>query len=191
MDEFYCVPLEPYCNHKGIGEKEMMDDIQDLEHVSIDGGFLKPASLPNSFEMIMIEGVSFTFPKKEDVTYDHIMCDEQVIEVEPDKYQSLHVIGFGVYGDYKEKIIVQFSDQTQETVEIYLYDWFKFNSMWEFNLRKPYTIALTVEPTIYYNECFIYYDKGLIKNHEKTVTKIIMPCNPNLHLFGITLQKVK
>jgi len=154
-----------------------------LSNLGIRGLFLNPDDLPDSFGEIKINDISFIFPDKSPDKYDNITCEEQIIYIPSAKYSTVYVLGLCEWGDFSEKINLQFEDHISEEIEVFFLDW--FNYKWP---SKYYDINKNCEVAIKANYNSIYYNRCCICNSSKVLKSITLPYNPNMHIFGITLE---
>lgn len=187
MSNFINLNLSSFFNHKLIGEDNLLKNVIPLSNSGIGGFFFNPCSLPDSLEIISIDGIPYIFPDKSPDKYDNITCEEQKIIVPSGKYSTAYILGLCEWGDFSEKIKLQFDDNTSEEIEVFFLDWWKAKWSWKYDINKDCEVALKASisnSSIHY----IYYNKCNIFNSDKILNSIELPYNPNMHIFGITLK---
>ena len=182
MNNYITVDLNDYFNHKSILENPNMEVING----DMDERFFNPAFLPDSLDVIKVSGIPFIFPDKAPDKYDNLTLKNQVVKIPEGMYNSLHFLGCSEYGNYREKIILNYAEGDFEEIKLQFCDWYKGKTIWEFDLCKTYETALTGDNNIGI-PVYIYHYVHPIINTDKLLNSIEFSCNQNVHIYAITL----
>ncbi|MEW9701256.1 hypothetical protein [Paenibacillus sp. SI8] len=133
--------------------------------------------------------MSFNFPAGQIQTYDNLTFMEQTIEVSPDAYKGFMCLGASETGSFRDDMIIEYEDDTRETVTIGFSDW------WSHTLINKEMIAWAtnmVHPTngkLPDSNVRIFATKTAIQSGGKNVKRLILPLMPNTHLFALSMWK--
>ncbi len=195
MGSFINIDLKNFFNHKLIGCDYNIKNNESLENKGICNFYLKPELLPNSNERIFVNKTPFIFPDKSDDVYDNFTCEEQFISFPQGYYTHIHMLGLSEWGDFEDIIKILLDDEEKGECKIFFLDWSrKFSSdgkMIRFDFDNKYdnscfpafksVISNYDTQSIFYNNCSLI-------NNSKEINSIILPYNPNMHIFAITLS---
>jgi hypothetical protein len=150
-------------------------------------------SLPGSLETTNVLNTPFIFPDKAYDKFDSISCEGQIINLEEDKYKVIHLLGTAFDDVYcYEKLKVTYTDDSFAEKDIYFKEWayLPANTSWEFNdsARPKCLIGIKGQHLSDFTVRCIYYNRCELTEKDKVIKKIELPYNPDLYIFGITLE---
>ncbi len=190
MVKFDHIALTEYYNHKFIGPASLLNDIKSNNVGNAEKTLLlDPQFLPDSLEVFTSQGISFGFSDKSDDKYDNIACEDQTLIIEPQKYSRIHFLGFCEFGNFTETAILRFIGQHSMEAVISLNDWwFHGKFMWDFDIINNCEVALEARDNTSAIR-YIHFCSISINKTSQPLVEIVLPYNPNMHIFAITLEK--
>lgn len=190
MNNYSILDLSKYYNNKLI-----FDNNAYIKHRKDGGsnskGLLKAELLPKPTEKIIINHIPYVFPNTSPKKDDSISCQEQKVCIPHSNYKSINILGLGRSYDYGDTIKLIFADNGFEDVDIYFKNWTKNEEQFSYDFKLSEQCKVALETKNYDHALrSIYYNNCEIKNTNKILTSIILPYNPYINIFAITLEKL-
>ncbi len=197
MPSYVPVALVKEFNHKGILEEDSEARFTGLadQGVGRRGHFFKASGCPQSNTVIEVEGIPFNFPDKDMMKYDNIKCSGQKLRPPIGYYSRLHIISFNDVTQSEDLAELLFEDGTVEKVTLSSLPWGKagksekndnnFSFVKEFFLAGKSVLQCknTLQVDVGCTLCSVE-----IVNQDKKLSAVLLPENPMLHIFSITLE---
>ena len=196
------VDLTPYCNNAG--SASCCDSTAD----GLDGmGTIFCAErLPASGTTIVCNGTRFVFPDKSDGMPDNIACEGQDMPLPVGHYRALHVLGMCDWRAFAEPLQLKDPDGTCTETSLALSDAAHYQGL-QYGEREALTCPL-VTPDSLIPHVFLFGISPPGAGYEMTETHIeagiwhqvislepsrplagiVLPDNPAMHLFALTLE---
>jgi len=194
MSEFLKIDLQAVFNHKAILEDKSLVSVTGLTELGLGAlkSFFKSSYYPKISEIVEIKGVPFVFPNNNIDSYDNIQCAGQVISLPKGRYSKAYTISFNEFVDSEDLLELLFSDGSKETINLHTICWG--------------TAGLKNNRFTFINEIFggnegVLHGKSTnmtdvgctfsnldIINGNLFLSEILLPYNPALHIFSITLE---
>ena len=196
------VNLAPHCNNAGIASR------CDLGAYGLDGmGTIFCAeSLPAPGTTIAYNETRFVFPDKSDGVLDNISCEGQDIPLPVGHYCALHVLGMCDWRAFEEPLQLRAPDGTCTETGLGLSDASHYQGL-QYGEREALTCPL-VTPDSLIPHVFLFGIPLPGAGYEMTETHIeagiwhqvisletsrplaglILPDNPSMHLFALTVE---
>lgn len=175
----YHVDLMSLYNNQGFGWSNSTADLSgDGEYFYLDS-----SNKLNSF--LNWKNIRFCLAPSLGLAEDNVICNEQIIDLKGNNYNSMWILGCGEYGDANGQIVIHYKSGCSETVYIRFTDW-----LWE--PRHGEKIVLTHpiyrrEKNDFEPEEGHLFTKRIPLDDSKKISKIQLPFCPNFHIFSITL----
>lgn len=175
--------LSEYYNSKGISYELSLSTSAEI---TSDRRYILGNDLMKNKKWI-IGNLRFVFPEINESLYDNISCFEETIEVPLCYSSNIFILGCAELGNHIENIEVIYSDGESEKVELEFSSWVSrpnFNEIiaWEGKgVERDKDEASTYPFQVY------LFAQNIKLSREGTITKLIMPNCPNIHIFAITL----
>ncbi|WP_239616501.1 hypothetical protein [Cohnella mopanensis] len=182
-----CVDLSKLFNNKGVSWIGLgIAGSFDHSGISVPGEIL-----PDGITVTWCD-IPFQFPKTSSIENDHICCEEQTIEVDPNSYRQIYVAGFSLYGDYSDRVWIHYEDGSSEDKEFGLSDWYSRTEAGN-GLKHSEQVAMMI-PYYYENGIKIQAMRGiwiqrLLIDPNKKLHSIRLPDNPYMFIFAITAEE--
>jgi hypothetical protein len=166
------------------------------------------ASLPPSRAVIDCNGTQFVFPDKCDGIEDNIACEGQEIPLPVGAYSHLHFLGMSDWRAFEEPILLKYSDGTCVEKTLGLSDashykglLFKESEAIVCRLVSPDSLIPHIHlfnispPADDYQMKEAYLEAGIWHQvipaeAPRLLAGIVLPDNPSMHLFALTLITV-
>ena len=201
-DHSVIVNLAPYCNNAGIAS------CCDLEAYGLDGmGTIFCAeSLPAPGTIIACNGTRFVFPDKSDGVPDNISCEGQYIPLPVGHYRALHVLGMCDWRAFAEPLQLRAPDGTCTETSLRLSDASHYQGL-QYGECEALTCPL-VTPDSLIPHVFLFgiplpgagyemtetrieagiWHQVIALETSQPLAKLVLPDNPSMHLFALTLE---
>ena len=201
-DHSVIIDLASHCNNVGIAS------CCDSGAYGLDGmGTIFCAErLPASGTTIACNGTQFVFPAKSDGTPDNIACEGQDIPLPVGCYRALHILGMCDWRTFEEPLQLRASDGTCTETILGLSDASHYQGL-QYGERKALTCPL-VTPDSLIPHVFLFGISPPGTGYEMTETHIeagiwhqvisleisrplagiVLPDNPSMHLFALTVE---
>jgi len=181
FNEFVFIDLGTYVNNKGVDSHQNSNPNANF---SGTGNFLYLESLPQ--ERIWHVGcMKFCLEDLSKTKNDNVMCMGQVINVKAGYYKAIMLLGCSDFGDFSEKIIIQYSDKTEEELLL------QFSRL---TVAKPFFGEIVACECKFGNNNGInviskvrLYVQVYPVNSDKVFESLRLPYAPMIHLFAISL----
>lgn len=184
QDDFVLLDLSAHFNNDGISYAHNRTD----GCFNVWGNTFPAETLPPSLSMVEIAGVPFRFPSKEDGQRNNLSCCGQMLEVPPDIYDWLYVLGASERRS-EDWLHLHFASGRVE------YEWLRLSDFWPQTparfgeveaFRCPYMyyprhVQLNMQPVIWRQRVAIPRQEPLVR--------ISLPDNIAMHLFAATLSR--
>jgi len=167
----------------------------------IPGSGYPAEKLPEGGSVLKLEkaGLSFLFPVVASGEYNNVACEGQrisgVIDFKSDEipytYQEIAVLGAAENGAASAKLKLEYDDDTAQSVQLSFPDWC---------VRPGDEVTIAASAPYRYTpgqgarksirekiDCFMYV-RRLRVNPRKRLVAIVLPDQPNLHIFAMTLR---
>ena len=196
------VNLAPHCNNAGIAS------CCDLGAYGLDGmGTIFCAErLPASGTTIAYNGARFVFPDKSDGMPDNISCEGQDIPLPVGYYRALHVLGMCDWRAFAEPLQLRAPDGTCTETSLGLSDASHYQGL-QYGEREALTCPLVTpdsliphvflfgiplpgagyEMTETHIEAGIWHQEISLET-SRPLAGIVLPDNPSMHLFSLTVE---
>ncbi|MFC5407301.1 hypothetical protein [Cohnella soli] len=185
MTHYRFLELTPFVNHKLLASPDQVNLLREIPGAGIARQFLLKDSLP-SIENLHVFGIPFHFPDPAGEERDNLVCEGQSLQIVPDNYSSIHILGLAEWGDFRENWLFKCVDGKQIGADLYLLDWSCGSTIWEWEDHSCMVAFKVMNDGGAYQ--YVYYYKSDIPRTEVPITSITFPFNPNMHLFAVTLQ---
>ncbi len=204
-DHSVLVDLSPYCNNAGIASR--CDPVAD----GLDGmGTIFCAErLPASQTIITCNGTRFAFPDKSDGVLDNIACEGQDLPLPVGSYRALHILGICDWRAFAEPLRLKAPDGTGTETSLALSDASHYQGL-QYGERKALTCSL-VTPDSLIPHVFLFgiarpgagyemtethleagiWHQMIALEPTQPLTGIVLPDNPSMHLFALTLETAR
>lgn len=201
-DHSVIVNLAPHCNNVGIAS------CCDLGAYGLDGlgSILCAESLPDSGTTIVCNGTRFVFPDKSDGVLDNIVCEGQDMPLSVGHYRALHVLGMCDWRAFEEPLLLRASDGTCTEISLGLSDASHYQGL-QYGEREALTCSLVTPdsliphvflfgislPSTGYEMTQMQIEAGIwhqviALEPSRPLAGLILPDNPSMHLFAVTLE---
>ena len=187
--------LMQYCKHTELEEQNELEgewyEGKDYKAIALKEYFNHQAfyaqKLKNKKEGFDGEGYFYINPIEKTNVLDHVICEGQRITTKPHRCSGIQITASASKGHYIEEVTVVFEDDSTQVISIGFSDW------WETEPLCGEKIAWTGKCGKIENEELVV--KGRVNifvndyrlDREKSIKTIILPDNPNLHIFKIAL----
>jgi hypothetical protein len=168
------------------------NDAISFAHNPGDGGFnvwgnTFPAEwLPDSGSLVDVGGIPFRFPPKEDGLANSVVCDGQLVEVEPGRYDWIHVLAAGERRA-EDWVYLHFADGSVDP------EWFRISDFWpgpgpRFGeveafrcpvMHYPHHVQRNLEP--------VMWRQRIPVTRQHPLRAVRLPENAAIHVFAMTL----
>ncbi len=176
--------LTKFYNNQGFGTATP-DCNADLTGM---GQYFLFEGLPKS-EIWEIEEVKFKFSRvSEGDVLDNISCMGQKINLPLVCKHFVVILGCAEFGDFQEYINIRYSDGEIEKLLLRFTDWFANPRYGERVAWEGFVVNKNNNEVKLINRKYhIFMQKCSINSNNKTLSEIMLPECPNLHVFAITL----
>lgn len=179
------IDLSIHLNNKGISwpTKRLWGQ---MDH----SGISLPGELLPSGTTISLYDTSFFFPMTDTHSNDHIYCEGQTISVSKETFcSSIVFLGFSLYGDYSEEILLHYVDSTIDKATLGLSDWYCLSIPGNRLVFGEHAAFLL--PYYYQQSTPLRSQRGIWiqrvpLNTNKALKAIELPDNPYMLIFSIT-----
>ena len=181
---FYPVDLLPYYNNDGFA---IMGNFSDMDNFDFNG-YCYPADAPEvqmKWGKTTIEGVKFFMPIGPNGP-NNIACSSQKIKLnlsKPVKYMLL--VESASNGNWRERIKIYYRDGSFDDKEIVFTDWAVQPSQGEIPVF-TFPFRYNVKEGIVHEILVSIFLRVVPLKEGKIPEKIVLPENPNVHIFAIT-----
>jgi len=149
-------------------------------------GFNYTASMWPDAGETKILGIPFTLPDKEDGRNNNIACNGQEIEVPEGRYASIFLLCSATKDKAEEEVKLKFKDGSISSAQLNVTFW---NQEPQYNEKKALEFCHNMSPAgLQYLFTYIFLQK-IPAGNSKVLMSIILPDEPNIHIFSITLEK--
>jgi hypothetical protein len=201
-DRLISVDIAPHCNNAGIASccDPAADGLDGM------GTIFCAESLPASGTTIAHNGTRFVFPDKSDGVPDNIACEGQDIPLPVGHYRALHVLGMCDWRAFAEPLQLKAPDGTCTETRLGLSDASRYQGL-QYSESEALTCPL-VTPDSLIPHVFLFGISPPGAGYEMTETHIeagiwhqvisletsrplaglVLPDNPSMHLFALTLE---
>ncbi len=170
--------LRPHMNGKAFGNGNRDADFD------LSGFYYSDLPRPTD-DFVLFEGIPFKLDQAPETEYDNVSCRGQGVEMEGRQGRCLAILGNAEMGSYLDELVVEYEDGTKSRMDFGFSDW------WAYRPVNGETIA--------WKGRIAHQQHGLI-GHEgslylsrfpltpgKSIERVVLPVQPNLHLFAMTL----
>lgn len=169
------VDLSIIFNNKGFEGKDAC--------FSRSGQYFFAKGLPDA-AVLTADGMEFKFSPTSESKYDNISCKGQTVKLPQGTFSKIMLLYCAEWGSFIENIIVNYTDNTYETVELAASDWYGEP---EFQDTVAWTGDVTADTPGFTEKGSIYARTLNINANKKTADSIVLPDCANIHIFSITL----
>ena len=181
-----CVDLDGLFNNDGIPSEANPYDAdfdQFKNNYPWDG---MPAG-GKPFSPSQVEGLTFLFPDHSDGKMNNVACEQQELRFKPGTYRAIHFLGASETTDQEDTLTLLTGRSGEQQVPFKLTDWclaIKYGEIpvleWDYRIVE----SGDREPT----PCKIFV-QTITLEPGTTLRGLRLPQNPQMHIFGLTLQK--
>ena len=135
-----------------------------------------------------VPDLPFIFPPKKEGAKNNIACDGQRIGVPAGRYAALYVMGSATFGEQKGDVELE-CEKGKTTATLKLSDWCaagKFGEAQAYLMTQRHNWEGKEEKAV----CSIWV-QAVDLPADKVLKAIVLPKNPKMHIFAMTLAKVK
>lgn len=180
QSEIISVLITEHLNNSGVRSKsnpKKKVDFNGLGDYIIDDNLLGSMLSKNEYK--------FFIDDSNDLGYDNISCSNNNILVKQEHYTFIQLLGCSEYGRYMEKLKITYIDGTEQEIK------FCF-SEWDFGAYDENEVVwrgygYKKIGNIYEMPVRLYAKRFPLLN--KKVNSIMLPDCPNIHIFGVSLEK--
>ena len=190
---FYMIDLNEHMNHKMIFTDDEFNECNVLFDdfgLSMDchRHFCQKSFFVN--KTFSCGEVCFKSPPVDVKKYDNISCNGQKIQLRAEAYHTVHYIGYCDVGRFREPVTFYRQDITAGNSDLFFYDWgIKGNTIREYDIKNDSCrIAFTDEKEYEKDYLFIYSTPIDALTKEPLFDALLLPQNPFMHIFAITLE---
>lgn len=183
MEQYYPLPLTHYYNNNGFS----YDIEQRIGNFTTFGSSYPGDEIPDQSDL-MIEDIPFIFPDAQ-ATFNNIELENQRLSVPEHHYTAMSILGAADNGSYDEEIQYHLNDRLVYQMPLALTNWTdhmpKYNEKVVYRCSGIYTqkgALLTSKQTTIWLQTLLF-DRPI------HINTIVLPDNPCMHLFAITLKK--
>lgn len=179
--------LAPHCNNQGLGSLDPRGTAELSAGHRGSGGFLVRDALLSGGTLKTV-GTVFRLPPSQ-AEKDNVLCQGQIIPVEPGRYRLLDLLGCADFGSHAEELQLLFEGGLRKTVPLELTDWslgapfFGESVAWEGACARR--IEGAVRP---FGFTAKLYAVTIAWEPAGVLTALELPFCPNLHIFALTLR---
>lgn len=182
LDLFQMLDLTSQYNNDGISYASNLGD----GRFNVWWNTFPAEELPDSNSIVTVGGVPFRFPPKEDGLMNNILTEGQILQVKPERYDWIYVLGAGERRA-EDTVYLHFASGAVEAETIRISDFWPGPSFFgepvafrTQNMHYPKHIQYNHQPTIWLQRIPVTrIDDALVEIH--------LPENTSIHLFAITL----
>lgn len=183
---YYSLPLYQYYNNKGFTYLTEQSE-QRIGNFTTFGSSYPGEELPDQTS-VMIEQIPFLFPDAQSVV-NNIELENQSLGVPHHRYTGMYVLGAADNGSYEEDI-QYFSNHTlMSTVSLNLTNWTDEHSRYHEQVAFRCSGICTQKGSLLTSKPTTIWLQRLLFEHAIDIDTIVLPDNPCMHIFSITLQK--
>ncbi|GEM_PF-2756494 len=172
-------------NSKGFGYDLDPNNLSEFS----DGGRYIYIINDYTSKMLKLNNMSFKLLNKNE-SYDNISCKEQIIDIKLEPQNWIMFLGCSEWGSHADLVKLIFEDGTKENIPIELTNVVSQSSAYGEELVCVGKYAIKTDNTIdiapFNANLFakLYYIK-----HKKSISEIILPYCPNIHIFAISFGR--
>lgn len=171
--------ISQYFNNDGISTH----DAQELGALDKGGYSLPAEGFPDNREL-RIDGIPFSLPDPL-ASKNNISCRSQKIVFPDGRFSRIHVLATAVSGSYIDELKVICANNTSYDMDIAVSDW-------------CVTANYNEKPALKFDHrhgqsgnqipCTIWMQTMYLRKTDSPARSVVLPNNPNLHIFAITLE---
>lgn len=183
ISNFEFVDLSQHYNNNGVSSSL---DYKDNSEFSNGGRYYNLECFPLS-HIYDVGNMRFRLPLFSNDSLDNVVCSGQVIRLQTESPKHLMFLGASEYGSHIESVKVSYKDGQIIELPLEMTNWCKFPSKFKEILAWESQVLERSN-----NKVEAFFSRGYVyaKNYaldiEGTVTSIILPKCPNIHLFAIS-----
>lgn len=170
--------LLPHLNGKAFGNGNRNANFD------LSGFYFSEAPQPAE-GLVRFEGIPFKLAEAPATPYDNVSCKGQSIAMDRRQGRCLAVLGSSEMGSYLDELIVEYEDGTKVSVDFGFSDWWAFRPVngetivWKGRIAHQQHGLIGHEANLYLSRLPLASGKPILR--------IVLPVQPNLHLFALTL----
>lgn len=170
--------LRSHMNGKAFGNGNQNADF-DL------AGFYYSDSPPPAGDYVQIEGIPFKLEQAPETEYDNVSCRGQSVAMDGRQGRCLAVLGSAEMGSYLDELVVEYEDGTKVRMDFGFSDWWAYRPVngetiaWKGRIAQQQHGLIGHEGGVYLSRLPIAPGKP--------IERIVLPVQPNIHLFAMTL----
>lgn len=183
MEPYYPLRLSDDYNNNGFSyELE-----QRIGNFTTFGSSYPGDEIPDQTDLI-IEGVPFLFPDAKS-TFNNIELENQRLSIPENDYTAMFILGAADNGSYDEEIQYHFNNTLVYQMPLALTNW--TDHMPKYNEKVVYRCSgiYTQQGALLTSKQTTIWLQTLVFEHPIHMNTIVLPDNPCMHLFAITLKK--
>ncbi len=182
FEQFHCIR----CEHENTNEEIYFIDIysfyNNCDIFFSNKDFKRKKNVPDG-RIWSTKNGCFFFPRIIDL--DNMGCKQQQLNVQRGVYRKVYILGYATWGNQGGTMIISFSDNSCEEIDLYFSDWTSESNYGECIVWKT-EFFLNNEKDIYDGK--IFSTEYSFNKLEKEITSLKLPENENIHIFAITLS---
>ena len=187
MKIYQTMNLEPYFNHKIIGNEQEIRSKGKVQNFGVKNNLFLPDIFPD-----IAKGTNIPFENKKIVSdeYDNMQCEGQEIIIEQQGISKIIFLGLCACGDIGDAMQINILNKKTVEKKLFFYDWIVTNldERWEYDIWND-ACHMVLEAHVSANKKRrIYQYECMLERTEQNVNSIIFPYNPLLHILAITLE---
>jgi hypothetical protein len=178
------VPLDALLDNDGISWPERPDD----GAFNLWGNTFPAESLPASGAIVVVDGIPFRFPRKDDGEPNNVRCRGQLLALEPAAWDWLYVLAAAERRS-EDTVFVRFADGSERR------EWLRVSDFWPETHRRfgePIAfagVALHYPRHVQPNMRPAIWQSRIPIGVHRPVVGVTLPDNPAIHLFAATLVR--
>ncbi len=183
MEQYYPLPLADYYNNNGFS----YDLEQQIGNFTTFGSSYPGDEIPDQKDLI-IEDIPFLFPEAKS-TFNNIELENQRLSVPEHHYTAMFILGAADNGSYDENVEYHLNDTLVHQMPLALTNW--TDQMPKYNEKVVYRCSgiYTQKGSLLTSKQTTIWLQTIQFEHPIHINAIVLPDNPCMHLFAITLKK--
>lgn len=183
MAKYYPLPLSTYYNNNGFSyELE-----QRIGNFTTFGSSYPGDEIPKQTDVI-IEEIPFLFPDAQS-TFNNLELENQQLDIPADYYTAMFILGAADNGSYQEDIEYYLNDTLVEQTSLALTNWTDHMPKYQEQVVYRCSGIYTQKGALLTSKQTTIWLQTLSFEHPLHMNRIVLPDNPCMHIFSITLQK--
>lgn len=183
LEKYYPLPLSTYYNNNGFSyELE-----QRIGNFTTFGSAYPGDEIPDQTDVI-IEDIPFLFPDAQ-ATFNNIELENQQLDIPADHYTAMFILGAADNGSYEEQMEYYFDDTLVDQTPLALTNWTDHMPKYQEKVVYRCSGIYTQKGALLTSKQTTIWLQTLWFEHPIYMNTIVLPDNPCMHIFSMTLKK--